>query len=201
MDSMTKTRQTRQTPTNGGIVGPKNPTNPTTPYRGVGLSGGVADTRCGGDLSDCRPTKKKTMGCSQAGLRPVAPVGATLNDEQIAALLAAGRLLQSKSWPGGRQKIERADGEAYPEAVRRVIAGLPPDERDHLRELVVWVRSYERESGKIERRQPQRAEGPPARPSAQPSPTGPAPTAPRASKSDSDTLRLARLGSHSELFG
>lgn len=86
------------------------------------------------------------MGGSQAGLRPVAPVGAapTFNDGQTAALLAAGRLLQSRAWPGGRQKIECNDGETYPEAVSRVIASLPPDERDHLRELVTWVREYER---------------------------------------------------------
>jgi hypothetical protein len=77
---------------------------------------------------------------------PVAPVDADtcgFSAGQAAALVAAGRLLQSKSWPGGRQKIERNDGETYPEAVSRVIASLPPAERDHLRELVAWVRSYE----------------------------------------------------------
>lgn len=146
MDSMTQTRQTRQTPTNGGIVGPKNPTNPTTPYRGVGLSGGVLGVMGGGDLSDCRPTKEKTMGGSQAGLRPVAPVGAapTFNDGQTAALMAAGRLLQSRAWPGGRHLVKREPGETYPQAVARVVASMPPAGRDHLRELVAWVMSYER---------------------------------------------------------
>lgn len=147
MGALSKTRQTRQTPTNGGIVGPKNPTNPTTPYRGVGLSGGVSGAPGEEDLSDCRPTKvNPTQEGSQAGLRPVAPVGAgtKLSNEQTAALLAAGRLLQSRVWLGGRKTIVRENRETYPEAVMRVIAGLPSDERGRLRELAAWVRSYER---------------------------------------------------------
>lgn len=111
------------------------------------MSGGVSGAMGGEDLSDCRPTKEKTMGGSQAGRRPVAPVGAAapFNDEQTAALLAAGRLLQSRGWLGGRKTIVRENRETYPEAVMRVIAELPPDERGRLRELAAWVRSYERE--------------------------------------------------------
>ena len=150
MDPVIKIRQTRQTPTNGGIVGPKNPTNPTTPYRGVGLSGGVSGEPGGRDLSACRPTKRNPQQqVEQADLRSVAPVGAApapngFRDGQAAALMAAGRLLQSKSWPGGRKKIEREPGETYPGAVVRAISDMPATERDHLRELVSWVRSYER---------------------------------------------------------
>lgn len=69
-----------------------------------------------------------------------------MTDEQAAALVAAGRLLQSRDWPGGRKRIERQQGESYPEAVQRVIASLPHDERERLRELVQWVREYERTS-------------------------------------------------------
>lgn len=154
MGSLTETRQTRQTPTNGGIVGPKNPTNPTTPYRGVGLSGGVAGELGETDLSAYRPTPPKINPTKekeglQADLRPVAAVAA--NAGQAAALVAAGRLLQSKSWPGGKKKIERASGENYPEAVGRVIADLRDVERARLRGWVSWVRSYERAEG-VERR-------------------------------------------------
>jgi hypothetical protein len=63
---------------------------------------------------------------------------------QIAALVAAGRLLQSRSWPGGKKKIECEPGETYPQAVARAINTLDAGDRDHLRELVGWVRSYER---------------------------------------------------------
>jgi hypothetical protein len=66
-----------------------------------------------------------------------------MKDETAAALVAAGRLLQSKTWPYGRKKIEREAGETYPAAVARVIGGLPGDEREKLRELTQWVRSYE----------------------------------------------------------
>lgn len=66
------------------------------------------------------------------------------NDEKIASLLAAGRLLQSKQWPGGKREIERLPGESYPEAVLRVIRSLDESERSMLRELVHWVRDYER---------------------------------------------------------
>lgn len=67
-----------------------------------------------------------------------------MTDEEAAAFVAAGRLLQSSDWPSGKKAISKASGETYPEAVRRVIATLPEDERAHLRELVAWVRSYER---------------------------------------------------------
>lgn len=131
--SAPKTRQTRQHP--------------------IGVSGcrmGWWVKRGGADLSDCRPTKINPLMGSQAGLRPVAPVGAgagapsRLSAEQATALVAAGRLLQSKSWPGGRRRIERRGGEAYTEAVARIVAGLSDDERERLRGLVSWVRSYER---------------------------------------------------------
>ena len=164
MDSVTKTRQTRQTrqtPTNVGIVGPKNPTNPPTPYRGVGLSGGVSGElgetdlsgfRLGAGVPDFRPAQAKEGLAKRAS--PVAtivaePAGCSggqggFSGGQIAALVVAGRLLQSRSWPGGKKKIECEPGETYPQAVARVVAGLADGERDHLRELVGWVRSYER---------------------------------------------------------
>jgi len=67
-----------------------------------------------------------------------------MRDEEAAALIAAGRLLQSKNWPFGRRKIEREAGESYPAAVARVIKTLSDDEKAALRECVQWVRSYER---------------------------------------------------------
>lgn len=67
-----------------------------------------------------------------------------MNDRQAAALLAAGRLLQSRTWPGGSRKINPAPGETYPQAVARVIAELIDGDRDYLRELVTWVLSYDR---------------------------------------------------------
>lgn len=67
-----------------------------------------------------------------------------MTDEQAAALVAAGRLLQSKDWCSGRKTIEKLDGESYPEAIQRVIGSLSEDERDALRGLVEWVRQYER---------------------------------------------------------
>jgi threonine synthase len=67
-----------------------------------------------------------------------------MEDKEAAALVAAGRLLQSKTWPYGRKKIEREAGESYPAAVARAIKGLPEDEREKLRELTQWVRDYER---------------------------------------------------------
>jgi hypothetical protein len=66
-----------------------------------------------------------------------------MRDEEAAALVAAGRLLQSKTWPGGQKKIVCQPGEKYPEAVRRVIETLSDDEKNKLRELTQWVRSYE----------------------------------------------------------
>lgn len=66
-------------------------------------------------------------------------------DSQAAALIAAGRLLQSRSWPGGRVKIDKRAGETYPQAVARNIAGLEAAERNRLRNLVSWVREYERQ--------------------------------------------------------
>lgn len=58
--------------------------------------------------------------------------------------MAAGRLLQAKTWPGGRVKITRRGGENYPQAVASVIATLDAGDRDRLRELVAWVLEYER---------------------------------------------------------
>lgn len=67
-----------------------------------------------------------------------------MNDRQAAILIAAGGLLQSKSWPGGAVKIVKRKGESYPMAVVRVIADTQsPDDRDRLRELAKWVREYE----------------------------------------------------------
>lgn len=67
-----------------------------------------------------------------------------MNDRQATALLAAGRLLQSRTWPGGSRQIDPAPGEAYPQAVARLIATLDITDRDHLRELVAWVLDYDR---------------------------------------------------------
>jgi SOS-response transcriptional repressor LexA len=67
-----------------------------------------------------------------------------MRDEEAAALVAAGRLLQSKQWPGGKREIKRAPGETYPSAVLRVIQTLDESERAKLRELTEWVRAYEK---------------------------------------------------------
>ncbi|MDW8324284.1 MAG: hypothetical protein RMK60_09310 [Burkholderiales bacterium] len=74
-----------------------------------------------------------------------------MTDEQAATLVAAGRLLQSKQWPYGRKRIEKLSGESYPQAVARVIRALPEDERAYLRELVIWVRDYERQEAMLEK--------------------------------------------------
>ena len=65
-------------------------------------------------------------------------------DEQAAALVVAGRFLQSQDWPSGRKKIEPRGGENYPEAVLRAICALPKEEQEVLRELTSWVREYEK---------------------------------------------------------
>lgn len=67
-----------------------------------------------------------------------------MNSNQAAALVAAGRLLQSLRWPGGGMPVTRAHGEAYPQAVARVIETLDDSEREKLRGLVAWVLDYER---------------------------------------------------------
>ncbi len=78
-----------------------------------------------------------------------------MTNNQAAALIVAGRLLQSKTWPGGRIRIEPMASEAYPQAVARVIATLDDGDRDHLRELVAWVLDYERHD--LDRRQAEQA--------------------------------------------
>lgn len=67
-----------------------------------------------------------------------------MNDQQAAALIAAGRILQSRQWPGSPINIALTPGETYPLAVARVIATLAASDRDHLRGLVAWVLDYER---------------------------------------------------------
>jgi hypothetical protein len=67
-----------------------------------------------------------------------------MEDQTVAALLAAGRLLQSKQWFFGKREIKREAGETYPAAVMRTIETLDKNERAKLRELVAWVRDYER---------------------------------------------------------
>lgn len=67
-----------------------------------------------------------------------------MNESQARALIAAGRLLQSNKWPGGRVKIEKREGESYPLAVSRAIDALNETDRQQLRELVAWVLEYER---------------------------------------------------------
>lgn len=73
------------------------------------------------------------------------------SDEQAAAMVAAGRLLQSPLWTSGKKRIWRMEGESYPQAVARIIALLPETERNELRELVAWVRAYEREERALSR--------------------------------------------------
>lgn len=72
-----------------------------------------------------------------------------MTDHQAGALIAAGRILQSRQWLAGPIKIAPAPGETYPQAVARVIAALDAGERDRLRELVGWVMSYERQEATI----------------------------------------------------
>lgn len=67
-----------------------------------------------------------------------------MNEAQASSLIAAGRLLQSKAWPGGRVKLEKQEGETYPQAVARFIATLDDGNRDRLRNLTAWVMEYER---------------------------------------------------------
>lgn len=67
-----------------------------------------------------------------------------LPDGQAAALVAAGRLLQSRGWPGGPLVIDRGAGEVYPQSVARIVAQLDESTRARLRALVAWVRDYER---------------------------------------------------------
>lgn len=72
-----------------------------------------------------------------------------MTPSHAAALVVAGRLLQSRAWPGGRIKIETGLGESYPQAVARVIAAFDDDGREQLRELVAWVLEYERQEAAI----------------------------------------------------
>jgi hypothetical protein len=72
-----------------------------------------------------------------------------MTDQQAAALIAAGRILQSRQWSAGPIKIAPAPGETYPLAVARVIAALDAGERDRLRGLVAWVLEYERAEAAI----------------------------------------------------
>ncbi len=79
---------------------------------------------------------------------PIPPVGG-FSAGQVSYLIAAGRLIQNKKWPWGKRKINRLAGEAYPQAVFRTVTfELDGKERQHLRELVAWVRDYEREEGR-----------------------------------------------------
>lgn len=67
-----------------------------------------------------------------------------MNESHVRALIAAGRLLQSKAWPGGRVEIDKREGESYPQAVSRAIDALNEIDRQQLRELVAWVLEYGR---------------------------------------------------------
>lgn len=84
--------------------------------------------------------------CALLGWHPtrLKPFEVMMDDEKAAALLAAGRLLQSKDWFWGRREIKRMPGEKYPAAVLRVIQTLDAEERAKLRELTEWVRDYEK---------------------------------------------------------
>lgn len=110
---------------------PTPPQTPHTLYIGCGECG---DGEAPGKL------KSKSSGPPAA----VPPVGGKpTHPRRVQALLAAGRLLQSKDWPGGKVRITRLAGESYPDAVARVIGELTPADRDKLRELVRWVMDYE----------------------------------------------------------
>lgn len=81
---------------------------------------------------------------SSGAATPLPPVGGKPKPpRQVQALLAAGRLLQSRDWPGGKVPIKRLAGESYPDAVARTITGLEPAGRDKLRDLTRWVMDYE----------------------------------------------------------
>lgn len=81
----------------------------------------------------------------EGAMPPLPPVGGKFTPPPAAvrALMIAGRLLQSKDWPGGKVRIQSVDGESYPEAVARVITNLSPASRGHLRESVSWVMDFE----------------------------------------------------------
>lgn len=68
----------------------------------------------------------------------------TPEEEQIAALNAAGRLLESPQWPGGAIEIKPLAGETYEQAVTRVVATLAPAVTARLRSATSWIREYER---------------------------------------------------------
>lgn len=72
-----------------------------------------------------------------------------MTPSHAAALVVAGRLLQSRAWPGGRIKIEVGPGESYPQAAARAVAALDDDGREQLRKLVAWVMDYERREAAI----------------------------------------------------
>jgi hypothetical protein len=105
--------------------------------------GAGAGRTLGGVRSVCVGVAPNTKKCTDAWRRPKAKE-IIMDDEKAAALVAAGRLLQSKDWFWGKREIKRAPGETYPAAVLRVIQTLPADERAKLRELTEWVRDYER---------------------------------------------------------
>lgn len=65
-------------------------------------------------------------------------------DEQASALIAAGRILQSKEWHYGQIKIKKMNGERYPESVKKAIDSLTENQKEHLRDLISWVRDYEK---------------------------------------------------------
>lgn len=66
-----------------------------------------------------------------------------LSDEDAKKLVIAARLLRSRDWPGGPLKIQQQDGESFPAAVQRIARSLPPQQRAHLRELVIWVWDFD----------------------------------------------------------
>lgn len=74
-----------------------------------------------------------------------------MNETHVRALIAAGRLLQSDNWPGGRMKIGKREGESYPQAVTRAIAALEEADRHRLRELVTWVLAYEQSECRMDK--------------------------------------------------
>jgi len=67
-----------------------------------------------------------------------------VNSNQAAALVAAGRILQSRNWTGGGIRIKAQAGETYPQAVARIIDTLDGGDREQLRGLVAWVLDYDR---------------------------------------------------------
>lgn len=139
---------TPQTPQSSPIRSLGSPQPPQTPQQPIGCGVGEVNKEVRKGGLSAFPGQQQLVG-EPAALPPVGGLSLKkYTDEQAAALVAAGRLLQNNNpkggWPGGKKKIECRPGESYPAAVARVAASLPAAERQHLRLVTAWVRDYER---------------------------------------------------------